>query len=158
MADIFSSAPGTVAVFPQDYALPGRVRFQGYEPQSFLISGTDMRQSTDQQFQTSLDRDIWIYVFGDQMGEIILRGRAFLAVCSYGSSQSGIGFLEVLDLYSKYRASINPQPVTVTLGPKALSGFLTSMRLMSVVVSEDPIGLVHDFEMTINALPESKPE
>lgn len=150
MADIFNSRTGFVAIVPSDSVVPGRVQIAGFDPQAALVAGVNYRQSTNQQFQTSLDHAIYLYVFGDLMGAIQLKGIAFPATCG-GATE---GLLEVLKFYEQNRASVNPSLVNVSIGSgEAISGFLTDVTVESEAVAQDPSSFISNYTMTINTLP-----
>ena len=176
MPGIFVSKPGTVAVFMEpDSILLGRIKFEGSEDMKFMVSGVDYKQSVDAQFQTSLERDIYAYVFGDNMGDVLVHGRAYFQCPKDNSatftSANGLydsasgkqvngqsdgsrtGFDDIVDLYAKKRMSQYFPPVTVTVGKKTMQGYLTSLLVKAVGLSDEPSGLVYDFTVTINTLP-----
>ena len=150
MADIFNSRPGYVAVVPSDSVIPGRITVAGFAPNAALVAGIDYKQRTNQQFQTSLDQSIYLYVFGDLMGDVIVKGIAFPVVCE-GSSE---GLLEILKFYQKSRASVKSDPVSVQVGSsETIAGFLTGVEILSEAVAQDPMSFISNYSMTINALP-----
>lgn len=173
-ADVFVSVPGTVAVFNEpDSVLPGRIKFEGSENMKFMVSGMDYKQSVDSQFQTSMERDVYAYVFGDNMGDAIVHGRAYFPCqvrggsggggsydSGYGSNGQGgagggkTGFDDIIDLYASKRMSNYFPPVKLTVGSRpAFKGYLTALLVKAVGLSDEPSGLVYDFSATINTLP-----
>ena len=171
MANIFMGVPGSVAVFPEpDGVILGRIKFEGSENMMFMISGTDYKQSVDAQFQTSLERDIYAYVFGDNMGDAVVHGRVY-APCKQktdaaemtgriegvtdqprgGGERTGLD--DIMDLYAQKRLSNYFPPVTLSIGKRIIRGYLTSLVVKAVGLSDEPSGLVYDFSATINTLP-----
>lgn len=152
MADVFNSRAGFVAVITDPGApiLPGKVAIGGFKPQAALISGVDYQQSTCQQFQPSMDGAVYIYVFGDNMGDVCVNGVAFPQLCGGGSE----GLLEVFKFYEQNRASKSPKPVTVQLGSKSIQGFLTALKTKNVSLADDPASFMANYSMVINTLPE----
>jgi len=157
MPDIFNSKPGFVSIFSpsQGEVLPGKIVFQDHENVAFVMAGMDYDQETVQQFQLSMRDSIYIYVFGDGMGKIALKGIIFVQTCDH---QSGV--TEVMDLYNQYRASKNPDPVRVQLTTfgedrqEPIQGYLTGFTIMAKGASSDPAALgMYDFRMVINTLP-----
>lgn len=152
--DIFNSQPGIVSVIGDQRVLPGRIRIldprfpSGNVP--ILISGIDYNQTTNQQFQTTLDGSVFIYVFGDRMGDIVVNGVAFKAMCN-NSGKSGIE--EVIDYYRTNRASVTPRPIIVEVVGKRVSGFLTAMKIRDNVTAADSMAPVSEFSFAINSLP-----
>ncbi len=155
MANIFVSTPGTVAIFEEDYALPGKISFTDSDGKAIMISGVDNKQAVDCQFQTSMERDIYAYVFGDHMGEILVHGRAYFPCTlredsAYGKS----GYNDLMDIYSRNRMSQREEPVKVTIGDRTTLGYMTAMLVKAVGLSDEPSGLIYDFGITIAALPD----
>lgn len=154
MPDIFQSAPGTVAVIASDTALPGSIVIS--QPQfpagnsAAIITGINLDQKTNQQFQQSLDGAVYIYVFGDQMGEISVEGIAFPKLCTGGRS----GLFDVSDYYQANRASKTSNPIIVQAAGETITGFLTGIRVRSNVSGEDPVALVNNYSLHISALPQ----
>jgi hypothetical protein len=154
MADIFQSAPGTVAVISSDTALPGSIVIS--QPQfpsggiAAIITGINLDQKTNQQFQQSLDGAVYIYVFGDQMGDISVEGIAFPKLCQGGRS----GLFDVSDYYANNRASKTSTPIIVSAGGQNITGFLTGIRIRSNVSGEDPVALINNYSLHISALPQ----
>jgi hypothetical protein len=156
-ADVFDSLPGTVAVFEEKGAhLPGRIKFEESESMKFMTSGVDYKQSVDVQFQTSLERDVYAYVFGDNMGEAMLHGRAYFP-CKSRSEEGDDGpngFDDIIKLYADKRMSAYFPTVQLVIGSKSVfKGYLTSLLVKAVGLSDEPSGLVYDFTATISTLP-----
>ena len=153
MSDILNSKPGIVATLEDQFVIPGRVAIEGFEPQLALITGINANQKTDQQFQTSLARKVYIYVFGDQMGRLVVEGLAFPGSCE--NIGGTIGLIEVLNFYKERRASVNPAPVQVYIGSddNVETGYLTEVDIQSKAVGDDPASFFSRWTMVINALP-----
>lgn len=152
MPDIYHSRAGYVAVItdPDGNVIPGKISIEGYEPQAALISGINYGQQTNQQFQPTLDSSLYIYVFGDHMGSVEIEGVAFAKLCN-GSAE---GIIEVLDFYTQNRASKKSVPITVQIGSRPISGFLTALSIANTALADDPAAFMARYKMTINALPE----
>lgn len=192
MSSLFMAVPGSVQEFQEDYTLPGRILLRsgagadlstsaGAYP-LFLVSGIDYKQSVDAQFQTSMERDIYAYVFGDNIGEAIIQGRAIWKCRERGASMEispgevapdtggqlddwsmrtidasteRTGLDDLMDLYTRYRMSVEPDYLILLVGTRTIKGYLTSMLIRAVGLSDEPAGLVYDFSMTLSALPQS---
>jgi hypothetical protein len=149
MADVFSSREGYVAVVPGQQVVPGRIKIGGFSPRAAMISGVEYDQKTNQQFQHTLDGSVYIYVFGDLMGNVTIEGRAFPLRC--GNTTSGLA--EVFKFYAQKRASKNSDLIQVSIGEEPISGFLTAIRVRSQSMAESPAALFQSFWLTINTLP-----
>ena len=156
MADIFNSQPGRVAVFVDDNGqiMPGQIKMGNFAPVAALISGADYDQGTDHQFQMSMDRKVYVYVFGDKMGQVVVNGIAFPGVCN---SDTQNGLLDILDYYRTYRASKNPDVVQVSIGGGAddmIRGFLIEAKIRSLTVANDPASFMSHWQLIVATLPE----
>ncbi len=151
-SDLYEGTPGTVAEFiEKGKTLPGRITFEGKNSDNvkFMTSGVDYKQSVDAQFQTSLEKDVYAYVFGDNMGEALLHGRAYFP-CKAGGEN---GFDQIIKLYAEKKLSTYSQPVTLSVGKLTIKGYLTSLLIKAVGLSDEPSGLVYDFTASISTLP-----
>jgi hypothetical protein len=137
---IFSSQrPGNVYVSTLTDcgpSLPGIIKIEngwkananGSLQSSVIITRIDVGQHVNIQFMPTLADMVYAYAFGDRMGEVTVQGIAFNRICNKGgASQSGID--EIMDFYENKRAIQDNRTVTITVGRRALRGFLTDMRL-----------------------------
>lgn len=148
MSDIFNSRAGFVAVIEDQTVIPGKIQIQGFDPQSGLVSGISYNQRANLQFQYALDDSVYIYVFGDLMGDIVVQGRSFAAMCDGDG-----GLQEVFDYYSQNRASKTETQVVVGVGDETVVGFLTAIRVRGETASEDPAAFYMGWELIISSLP-----
>jgi len=96
------------------------------------ITGFMLEMSTNHQFLHSLDEFIYVYAFGDRVGELIISGIAFTECVTTGPGATASGHMD--SLYAHYlrsRLAKNLTPTKITLGSAntELLGFLTGMRL-----------------------------
>jgi hypothetical protein len=108
-------------------------------------------RSVNVQFQSSLGRAVYAYVFGDHMGQVLIQGIAFQGTCQ---NKSGSGIVEILAYYAANRASKIQDPITVTLGDTVITGFLTGVTTRNVTASTDEAAAFSQFTLTIAALPQ----
>lgn len=148
MADIFNSRPGIVQIIEAEQAIPARIRVKGFAPKAILISGIDYVQRTNQQFQYSLDRNVYVYVFGDLMGTLTLSGLAFPEMCSGDD-----GIIEILEFYRQNRAAISSATINVAIGNQLIVGFMTELRLRAMTSGYDVAAPTEEFQIGINSMP-----
>jgi hypothetical protein len=151
MADVFNSRTGYVAVVPGQAVIPGRVKISGFEPTAALIENINYRQRTNQQFQYALDGSVYIYVFGDEMGNVQIQGMILPILCTGEST----GMKEVLAFYAANRASKSQALVEVSVGEEVVSGFLTGLGITGVGVASDALAMIQRYSMVINTLPKA---
>jgi hypothetical protein len=145
MADLFACQRGKVVVMEGCEGVPGKIILGGFEPLASIITSPAVAQRVNAQFQTSLKDSVYVYVFGDQMGNVTIAGVAFASRCQSEDS----GMEDVFNYYRDNRASQKKEPIEVTFGKQAISGFLMASELSS----RDPDLLTLDFKFTISTLP-----
>lgn len=160
MADIFVSAPGEVAHFKIERGAAGRAEISPpadikdpalieKRPFPIIFGAVSWEQATHQQFARSLDGSVYIYVFGDKMGDVIVTGLAFDRLCDENEN----GLKKVLEYYEKYRASKRSTPIKLEIATKIVEGFLTLAKVEAIGGANSPIAVVHRYTLGINALP-----
>ena len=148
MADIFNSTPGIVVAMKAPQAIPSRIRIGTFTPKAALISGMNYTQRTNQQFQYSLDKNVYIYVFGDLMGTLEISGIAFPQLCT---GEDGI--VEVFEFYRKNRASVQPQSISVAVGNHVITGLMTALQLSAEATAHDTFAPTESYKIMINTSP-----
>jgi hypothetical protein len=147
MAEILACRRGLVTSMRGCGGQPGKLRLDpNFEPLAALVDAPSMRQATNVQFQPSLGGPVYVYVFGDLMGDTTITGTAFAGLCD---NPSNSGIKEVIDYYESNRASVRKETITVTYGSNSLTGFLTQMALSP----RDPLYMLTSFSLTIRTLP-----
>ena len=111
-----------------------------------LIQGVSLDQRTNHQINLSLRQTIYLYVFGDQMGEAVVTGFLFSGICGDDSKN---GFSDLAEFYSKNRVSSANDQVEIIVGGSTLTGFLTGLHIMATDIRT----LLTPFNMTIKLLP-----
>jgi len=151
---IFSSSTGAVSVYTvEDSQDLARIEFTDFKEHISstnlaLVSGVSYTQATNHQFMSSLRDAVYVYVFGDQMGDINVTGFLFLQECDDGSN----GFTEVLRFYEEKRLAKSGAPVKVVIGDDVITGFLTRLSIQPT----DPQRYTTPFTMLINSLPKKR--
>ncbi len=112
---------------------------QGTTTLNSIITRIGVRASGNYQFLHTIGNDVYVYVFGDRMGDITLHGLSFAEPCNLigprnrndtpllPSTQSAKhGFELLFDWYSKNRIAATPETATVRIGTKTtFTGFIT---------------------------------
>jgi hypothetical protein len=151
MAELLISQRGKVVSIPEASGALGRVKVQGFAPLNTIIESLGINRETNVQFQESLDEAIYVYSFGDKMGQVRVSGTTFSQDCNDPSA--GAGPFSIFDYYTRHRASERNDPVFVSL-PESLinmNGFLIAMNLNQV----DPIFGLWKFELMFRMLAQS---
>lgn len=100
---------------------------------------------TSTQFQQSLENVLYVYSFGDQMGNMTLRGMAFPRQCDAESN----GIAELLKFYKEYRVSKSGSRIRLTFADEVINGFLVGLALTTVDASSG----LHSFTLLIKTIP-----
>lgn len=155
MPDIFSATPGCVAVVSRTaVALPLTVTLDGWPgtvAMKALITQAGVSRAGRQQFLYTLRDFIYVYVFGEMLGEITVSGVAFACMCDETFLRTG--FEQVLAYYENARLSRDGLPVTVTIGTTGFSAFLIRLQ----VTAEDPQLNLTSFNMKFLFPPRAEP-
>jgi hypothetical protein len=120
-----------------------------YASQWAIITRITISHQANVQFLHTLGSAVYIYVFGDRIGQLGLSGLAFNANCDYPDGPLGIERMMVW--YRENRISTRGAPVRVLVGSTPIEAFVTSS-------TEDAIdaesGLVQ-FGLNMQILPEA---
>ena len=157
MAIFFSTAPGKVIrIDSQGLLLPFQIamtNWGGFGTQQAIITQGGVQLDGAFQFLHTLNDFIYVYTFGDRIGELMVSGVTFLDNCA---GQAVSGFESVLGYYYANRIANLGGPVKVSFGSTALGvfqGFLTGMKV-DIVDSESLLG---QFAYRLNVFPVAAP-
>lgn len=111
------------------------------------ITGFALEQNGNYQFLHTVNDFIYVYSFGDRVGELTVSGIGFAAPCT--SAKSG-KLCTVLDFYNANKIA-NVGDLSVTLGDCAppFFAFLTGMRMEL----QDPKTLVAQWSLRLSVIP-----
>jgi hypothetical protein len=150
MADIFSNQRGRVVAVdspgvPMSLFVEGWGGFFGFKS---IITGMKIYSRVGVQFAHTLRDFIYIYVFGDRIGDMNISGISFFVGCGGGACH---GLEYVNSWYLANRASQRASPVTVVLGcGTPYLCFLVDMTLDM----NDPENLIGQFNLGLKVVPE----
>lgn len=113
-----------------------------------IITRMTLAQQCNYQFLHTIGNDIFIYVFGDRVGQITISGLSMADDCD--SRDSEHGFEKVLKWYNRNRVAKRKTPVKVTIGKTPIQGFLVSISGDLV----DPSTRLIQYGLTLMVLPE----
>lgn len=119
-----------------------------YDQVGAIVTQYKFTFGSNHQFATALDRNVYLFNFGDMMGTCDLSGLVIPESCDGGSP--GIG--AILDYYDQNKVSADaskPPVVTITLaGTRQFRGYLTNL---AVGLSNSKL-MMATFNMTIRTL------
>jgi hypothetical protein len=126
-----------------------------YSTTRSIITRLTISQQTNVQFLHTLGSHIYIYVFGDRIGQMSLSGISFNAPCELMNPDgtvdlSEIGIAKMLDWYKQNRVSETGQPIRVAIGNRVIEGFVLGSTYDTI---EPEAGLIQ-WGITLNCLPD----
>jgi len=99
-----------------------------YDLHTVIITSIGTAQASNFQFMQTLNNHIFVYVFGDKVGQIQVTGLMFAGDCTRGKSD---GFSNVLKWFKENKISSknNPgEPITITVGKTSFTAFLINVK------------------------------
>jgi len=129
MSILFSGNAGIVARMDEP-AAQCEVAFSQEDPkidffsERAIITRMTMSQQVNVQFLHTMGSLIYVYVFGDRIGQFNLSGLAF-CTCD-GSGFHGAS--EMYKWYKKYRSSKRAEPARLNMGSEIIEGFITGFN------------------------------
>jgi hypothetical protein len=128
---IFSRQPGVVASF-NDPTIPASAALRmegwgGFSSFKSIITRVSMSTQCNFQFLHTLGGNIYVYVFGDRVGQMSVSGLAFDGSCETGTNVVGIE--SVLAFYNANRLAARQTPMKITIGARTtLSTYLVGVN------------------------------
>jgi hypothetical protein len=121
-----------------------------YDNLKSIVTSVTMNESANVQFTPTLDKSIFMYVFGDQISNLDVSGVCFLAPQKNGVS----GVAAMKDFYKGNKVSTSGSPVGVTIssggGPGlSFNAFLTG----GTFAANDPQNMLGSFSLKLSYLP-----
>ena len=148
MPVIFQGRPGRVVAIPDGLASAGR--FVSTNPalnfteSRSIITNIVISAQGNFQFLHTLGNDIYVYVFGDRIGQMTISG-----VSVQDCNTNGHGFEAVLAYYSDNRLAKKHDTIEIIVGRISIRGFLTGFQSQVV----DPGNRLIGFSKQLLILP-----
>jgi hypothetical protein len=159
MPVLFSQNTGRVSAIPDAVAAGslslGNVQGTGgqlaYNTQKTIITRIGLSAAGNFQFLHTVGNDVYVYVFGDRMGQIVLHGLSFAQACpgeKFATAKHGFELL--YQWYVANRIAARKAPVTAIIGASTgFEGFVTALN----GDVQDSLHRTIQFQMTIATLP-----
>ena len=113
-----------------------------------IITRVTVAQQGNFQFLHTIGNDVYIYVFGDRIGQASISGLSMAADCAGGGG--GHGFEKVAEWYGENRLAQKKAPITVTIGRTPVEGFVTGFTSDLI----DPSTRIMQYTIQLVVLPE----
>jgi hypothetical protein len=149
--NFFSERTGQVVLVP-DVGFPltvGLEAWPGGVPMKSVITSASISSQGNYQFMHTLRNLIYVYVFGEKIGEINIGGISFPGICG-DPPGAKTGLEWVYKYYTKFRISQRGAPVALAIGVSLnFQAWLTGFR----VETTDPQTGLAQFAMRFNFFP-----
>lgn len=119
-----------------------------YLRDTVVLTRVTVNQSANVQFLHTIGNRVYVYAFGDRMGQIILSGLAFIASCN--NDLTSHSAKNVLDWYRLNKASTRANPITVTVFDVAFQAFVLALNTDVV----EPATKLVQWTLTLATLPD----
>jgi hypothetical protein len=157
MAELFNNKPGIVVVLAStgtDDANPFRVTIDGF-PEDGSTSGIIITEMAIQrhgnfQFMHTLKDLVYVYSFGERIGQIRASGLAFARLCN-GTQ----GLSAILEYYEKNRLENRSDPISIVIGTSGAGRFRAFLVELNAEVAR-PEARLAQFGLQFHALPSAK--
>lgn len=130
-----------------DFANPGDRIF--LEDWASIVTRVQVSQQSNVQFLHTLGRQVFIYAFGDRVGQMVFSGLSFACPCPELTNASN-GLEQIYLWYRNRRVARRPAPVRIMLGGSAFDAFAIGM---GGDVLDASTGLMQ-WNLTLSVLPE----
>lgn len=133
------------------------VNFDGgavsFQQRKSIITRIAVSQATSDQFVHAVGGTIYVYSFGDRIGQMILSGICFAVGCD-DSGDNEHGGQKMMQYYHQNKLSVRRDPVTMLLGngKDAIKGFIRGFDLDTM----DHTQRLLQYTLTLAVLPEQK--
>ena len=160
---IFGGAPGRV-IAVQDPMTVLTTRTLGingkpwkFESYKAILTRVAVARQANYQFMHTLGDGIYLYVFGDRVGQMVISGIAFGASCDAPVNAKNpqkppaiTGAEQILKFYEDNKVSKRESPVSITLGiSTTLLGYLGQMQ----IEASDPETRMFQFSLPFTIIP-----
>jgi hypothetical protein len=132
MTTLFVTNPGQVVAMQNIGALPLTIfleNWDGFPAIRAAITNVSAQTAGNYQFLHTLKEYIYVYVFGERIGDMRIGGLLFSEACASPGAPSGIEQLS--QYYNQYRLSKSGATLTIQIGTSGLArvrGFLVGAR------------------------------
>lgn len=113
-----------------------------------IITGVSMQHGTNHQFTRSLGRDVYLYTFGEKIGDIVVEGLCFASSC-IEVDKSRHGFWHALRFYVRNRIS-NRNTLSSEVNGGVLSSTSGVPRVQLAINGKSIIGYLTGVSVNLN--------
>lgn len=162
MTILFAGNTGRVRALKDNVAMGciaiGAIEVNGDNPfkrggaVSSIVTRVGINSAGNFQFLHTIGNDVYLYVFGDRMGDITLHGLSFAGgTCGENGQAGNHGFEQLYSWYTRNRIAVQKEPAKVTIGrDTTFTGFIIGMTADAA----DPKTRTIQFQITLSLLPD----
>jgi hypothetical protein len=153
-----SNNRGRVVMLPESRDVSGSILqvedWGGFTMFKSIFTSVQIAEQTNHQFLHGLGDRIYLYVFGNRIGQLTLGGISFFEICGSGSGQTQIGITQVRDFFRRSRLSNRAAPLRITLDPTTVfEAYLHSFQANAVSTASTTQRL-YQFNLGLSLLPD----
>lgn len=152
----FFAGPVGRVIRLDDKAAPGGLRFLGmksapinYDLQRSIITRFSVEQSVSAQFMHMLGGEVYINVFGDRIGTLMISGMSFARACETPNDNEP-GVEKMLKWYKTNKLTKRFSPLRITIGETPFDAFLTNF----MAGAQDPSTGLAEWTTQLTTLPD----
>lgn len=100
-----------------------------------LITDVGIQEQGNYQFLHTLGNHIYLYIFGDRIGQLSVGGLSFWSISTGSGCDNNpmdLGIIRVINWYRRNRLVKRESPIIATLGTKAFQAFLVGFRCSKI--------------------------
>lgn len=133
MACIFASPGRVMAIEAESLAIPLSMEMDCWPVSAgkqfkAIITSVSVSSQGGFQFMHTLRQYVYLYIFGERVGELQISGLTFAGSCQETNAPPKSGMEVVLAYYNAMRATRRPCPVNIRIGNTAFRGFLLGVQ------------------------------
>lgn len=149
MPVLFGNTSGRVVAITVSRGLPGALRVGGldqgifYRTSPLVVTTMRLNERVNAQFQPTLQRNIYVYAFGDAIGQLSLGGIAFVQDCNTNDLFVGLDVLR--RFYHNRNISRSLQFVNVAIGTQSFDAMLVGIDVSASSPEQNLLQFNMDF-------------
>ena len=150
---LFGSKPGHVVVLDPDprsgplvpLAISTREGGQGdawggFDKRLALVSSIGISRQVKMQARQMFSDDVYVYVFGEGIADIVISGVVFPKKCTDGQNDNKYGVDHVMEFFDENAAHAREEPLVVAVGNgRGFMALLVSMKI-GIIDTESGLG------------------
>jgi hypothetical protein len=147
--NIISSQAGQAVVIRDPRAVPMLLSFDnwgGFVVRNCILQGIAVSTRGNFQFMHTLRGFVYVYVFGERMGSVVVNGMAFQGRCPADNTN---GLEQIMQYYGANRISATGAPVGIAIGSARFRGFLTATSFQIL----NPLARIGQFSLNFDIIP-----